>query len=134
MIPKRLKSSITNTRQLDFLFASSEFVEILSVGTKPPNGVPLPVVNNKREEDDISCLKVGLKCGGSDGLSGTRTRLLRTAERLVFKRGYTACFVAGGRVFIDGLSVASEIVLEIVYRNEINGSKEIAIFKTGVTL
>lgn len=26
--------------------------------------------NDKREERDISCLRVGLKCGGSDGLSG----------------------------------------------------------------
>ncbi len=28
------------------------------------------VKTDKREERDISCLKVGLKCGGSDGLSG----------------------------------------------------------------
>ncbi len=28
------------------------------------------IKNDKREERDISCLKVGLKCGGSDGLSG----------------------------------------------------------------
>lgn len=28
------------------------------------------VKKDKREERDISCLKVGLKCGGSDGLSG----------------------------------------------------------------
>ncbi|MDE6667345.1 MAG: altronate dehydratase family protein [Clostridia bacterium] len=28
------------------------------------------VKKDKREEKDISCLKVGLKCGGSDGLSG----------------------------------------------------------------
>lgn len=28
------------------------------------------IKNDKRTEKDISCLKVGLKCGGSDGLSG----------------------------------------------------------------
>ncbi len=28
------------------------------------------IKHDKREERDISCLKVGLKCGGSDGLSG----------------------------------------------------------------
>ena len=54
------------------------------------------IKNDKREEDDISCLKVGLKCGGSDGLSGI------TANPLVGR--FSDYIVSAG-----GTSVLSEV-------------------------
>ncbi|MDE7440001.1 MAG: altronate dehydratase family protein [Clostridia bacterium] len=54
------------------------------------------VRHDKREEDDISCLKVGLKCGGSDGLSGI------TANPLVGR--FSDYIVAAG-----GTTVLSEV-------------------------
>ncbi len=46
---------------------------------------------DKREEDDISCLKVGLKCGGSDGLSGITANPLvgRFSDYIVSAGGTT---------------------------------------------
>lgn len=52
--------------------------------------------NDKRVEKDMSCLKVGLKCGGSDGLSGI------TANPLV---GRFSDFMAA----IGGTSVLTEV-------------------------
>ena len=54
------------------------------------------IKHDKREERDISCLKVGLKCGGSDGLSGI------TANPLVGR--FSDYIVAAG-----GTSVLSEV-------------------------
>ncbi len=47
--------------------------------------------HDKREEDDISCLKVGLKCGGSDGLSGITANPLvgRFSDYMVSAGGTT---------------------------------------------
>ena len=54
------------------------------------------IKHDKREERDISCLKVGLKCGGSDGLSGI------TANPLVGR--FSDYIVAAG-----GTTVLSEV-------------------------
>ena len=54
------------------------------------------IKKDKREERDISCLKVGLKCGGSDGLSGI------TANPLVGR--FSDYIVAAG-----GTTVLSEV-------------------------
>lgn len=47
--------------------------------------------HDRREEDDISCLKVGLKCGGSDGLSGITANPLvgRFSDYIVAAGGTT---------------------------------------------
>ena len=42
----------------------------IGAGVKLLKEISEVVKKDKREESDISCLKVGLKCGGSDGLSG----------------------------------------------------------------
>ena len=42
----------------------------IGAGVKLLKEISEVVKKDKREEKDISCLKVGLKCGGSDGLSG----------------------------------------------------------------
>ena len=49
------------------------------------------MVRDKREETDISCLKVGLKCGGSDGLSGITANPLvgRFSDYIVAAGGTT---------------------------------------------
>ncbi len=46
---------------------------------------------DKREERDISCLKIGLKCGGSDGLSGITANPLigRVSDYIVAAGGTT---------------------------------------------
>lgn len=54
------------------------------------------IKNDRRTEQDISCLKVGLKCGGSDGLSGI------TANPLVGR--FSDYIVAAG-----GTTVLSEV-------------------------
>ena len=54
------------------------------------------IKRDRREETDISCLKVGLKCGGSDGLSGI------TANPLVGR--FSDYIVAAG-----GTTVLSEV-------------------------
>lgn len=54
------------------------------------------VKEDRREEMDISCLKIGLKCGGSDGLSGI------TANPLV---GRLSDYI----VSVGGTSVLSEV-------------------------
>lgn len=54
------------------------------------------IKNDRREETDISCLKVGLKCGGSDGLSGI------TANPLV---GRFSDYI----VAVGGTTVLSEV-------------------------
>ena len=54
------------------------------------------IKKDKREQTDISCLKVGLKCGGSDGLSGI------TANPLV---GLFSDYI----VSVGGTSVLSEV-------------------------
>lgn len=49
------------------------------------------IKHDKREERDISCLKVGLKCGGSDGLSGITANPLvgRFSDYIVAAGGTT---------------------------------------------
>lgn len=47
-----------------------EVEDEIGAGVKLLKEISEVVKKDKREERDISCLKVGLKCGGSDGLSG----------------------------------------------------------------
>lgn len=47
-----------------------EVEDEIGAGVKLLKEISEVVRKDKREERDISCLKVGLKCGGSDGLSG----------------------------------------------------------------
>lgn len=47
-----------------------EVEDEIGTGVKLLKEISEVVKKDKREERDISCLKVGLKCGGSDGLSG----------------------------------------------------------------
>ncbi|MDE7083387.1 MAG: altronate dehydratase family protein [Clostridia bacterium] len=55
--------------RIKFLVCQEVEDEIES-GVKLLKEISETVKKDKREERDISCLKVGLKCGGSDGLSG----------------------------------------------------------------
>ena len=60
----------------DYDESRTEFLIAQDVADEIAEGVKLleklyeTAKNDKRTEKDISCLKVGLKCGGSDGLSG----------------------------------------------------------------
>ena len=47
-----------------------EVEDEISTGVKLLKEIADVIKHDKRVEKDISCLKVGLKCGGSDGLSG----------------------------------------------------------------
>ncbi len=58
-----------NEKRVKFLVCQDEEDEI-EAGVRLLKGIADIMTNDVREEADISCLKVGLKCGGSDGLSG----------------------------------------------------------------
>ena len=78
-----------------FLIAQDVDDEI-SEGVKLLEELYQKAKNDKRIEKDISCLKIGLKCGGSDGLSGI------TANPLV---GRLSDYMAG----IGGTTVLTEV-------------------------
>ena len=80
------------------------------------------IKGDKREERDISCLKVGLKCGGSDGLSGI------TANPLVGM--FSDYIVAAG-----GTTVLSEVP-EMFGAEQLlmNRAKDMATFEKVVRL
>ncbi|MGN1372698.1 MAG: UxaA family hydrolase [Candidatus Coproplasma sp.] len=80
------------------------------------------VREDKREERDISCLKVGLKCGGSDGLSGI------TANPLV---GRFSDYI----VSVGGTSVLSEVPEMFGAEQQLmNRCKDRATFEKAVKL
>ncbi len=77
---------------------------------------------DRREPTDISCLKVGLKCGGSDGLSGI------TANPLV---GFFSDYI----VSVGGTSVLSEVPEMFGAEQQLmNRCKDEATFKKAVKL
>ena len=73
-----------------------EVEDEISTGVEILKEIADVIKKDKREERDISCLKVGLKCGGSDGLSGI------TANPLVGR--FSDYIVAAG-----GTTVLSEV-------------------------
>ncbi len=73
-----------------------EVEDEIAEGVKLVKEIAAVVKTDKREQRDISCLKVGLKCGGSDGLSGI------TANPLVGR--FSDYIVAAG-----GTTVLSEV-------------------------
>lgn len=80
------------------------------------------VKKDKREERDISCLKIGLKCGGSDGLSGI------TANPLV---GRISDYI----VSVGGTSVLSEVPEMFGAEQQLmNRCKDRATFEKAVKL
>lgn len=80
------------------------------------------VKEDKREERDISCLKIGLKCGGSDGLSGI------TANPLV---GRLSDYI----VSVGGTSVLSEVPEMFGAEQQLmNRCKDRATFEKAVKL
>ncbi len=80
------------------------------------------VKTDRREERDISCLKVGLKCGGSDGLSGI------TANPLV---GRFSDYI----VSVGGTSVLSEVPEMFGAEQQLmNRCKDRATFEKAVKL
>lgn len=81
--------------RIKFLVCQEVEDEITS-GVNLLKEIAVQVKNDKRVEKDISCLKVGLKCGGSDGLSGI------TANPLVGR--FSDYIVAAG-----GTTVLSEV-------------------------
>ena len=81
--------------RVKFLVCQDEEDEI-EAGVQLLKQIADVIRHDKREEDDISCLKVGLKCGGSDGLSGI------TANPLVGR--FSDYIVAAG-----GTTVLSEV-------------------------
>ena len=82
-------------KRVKFLVCQEEEDEI-EAGVKLLKQISDIMKNDVREEEDISCLKVGLKCGGSDGLSGI------TANPLVGR--FSDYIVAAG-----GTTVLSEV-------------------------
>lgn len=82
-------------RRIKFMVCQEEDDEIES-GVKLLKEIADVIKKDKRSEADISCLKVGLKCGGSDGLSGI------TANPLVGR--FSDYIVAAG-----GTTVLSEV-------------------------
>lgn len=56
-------------KRIKFLVCQEVENEI-ETGVKLLKEIAQVIKSDKREKEDISCLKVGLKCGGSDGLSG----------------------------------------------------------------
>lgn len=84
-----------NEKRIKFLVCQDVEDEI-SVGVELCRQIAEELRKDKREETDISCLKVGLKCGGSDGLSGI------TANPLV---GLFSDYI----VSVGGTSVLSEV-------------------------
>ncbi len=81
--------------RVKFMICQEEDDEIES-GVELLRQIAEVIKNDRREETDISCLKVGLKCGGSDGLSGI------TANPLVGR--FSDYIVAAG-----GTTVLSEV-------------------------
>lgn len=81
--------------RIKFLVCQEVEDEITS-GVNLLKEIAVQVKKDKRVEKDISCLKVGLKCGGSDGLSGI------TANPLVGR--FSDYIVAAG-----GTTVLSEV-------------------------
>ncbi|MGN0803903.1 MAG: UxaA family hydrolase [Candidatus Coproplasma sp.] len=80
------------------------------------------VKTDEREERDISCLKIGLKCGGSDGLSGI------TANPLV---GRLSDYI----VSVGGTSVLSEVPEMFGAEQQLmNRCKDRATFEKAVKL
>ena len=80
------------------------------------------VKEDKREERDISCLKIGLKCGGSDGLSGI------TANPLV---GRLSDYI----VSVGGTSVLTEVPEMFGAEQQLmNRCKDRATFEKAVKL
>ena len=73
-----------------------EVEDEIEEGVKLCREIASVICRDKRTEEDISCLKVGLKCGGSDGLSGI------TANPLV---GRFSDYI----VSVGGTSVLSEV-------------------------
>ncbi|MDE6731740.1 MAG: altronate dehydratase family protein [Oscillospiraceae bacterium] len=84
-----------NKERTEFLIAQDVEDEIAE-GVKLLEKLYEAAKNDKRVEKDLSCLKVGLKCGGSDGLSGI------TANPLV---GRFSDYMAG----IGGTTVLTEV-------------------------
>lgn len=82
-------------KRIKFMVCQEEDDEIES-GVKLLKEIADVIKKDKRSEADISCLKVGLKCGGSDGLSGI------TANPLVGR--FSDYIVAAG-----GTTVLSEV-------------------------
>lgn len=81
--------------RIKFMICQEEDDEIES-GVRLLKEIADVIKHDKREKTDISCLKVGLKCGGSDGLSGI------TANPLVGR--FSDYIVAAG-----GTTVLSEV-------------------------
>ncbi len=105
-----------------------KFLICQEVGDEIATGVTLlkeiaaVVKKDKREERDISCLKVGLKCGGSDGLSGI------TANPLV---GRFSDYI----VSVGGTSVLSEVPEMFGAEQQLmNRCKDRATFEKAVKL
>lgn len=82
-------------KRIKFLVCQDVEDEI-SAGVELCRQIAEEIKKDKREQTDISCLKVGLKCGGSDGLSGI------TANPLV---GLFSDYI----VSVGGTSVLSEV-------------------------
>ncbi len=76
--------------RIKFLVCQDEEDEIES-GVKLLKEIADVIKKDRREEADISCLKVGLKCGGSDGLSGITANPLvgRFSDYIVAAGGTT---------------------------------------------
>lgn len=81
--------------RVKFMVCQDEEDEI-ETGVQLLKQIAETIRHDKREEADVSCLKVGLKCGGSDGLSGI------TANPLVGR--FSDYIVAAG-----GTTVLSEV-------------------------
>ena len=99
-----------------------EVEDEISAGVKLCKEIADVIKKDKRVEKDISCLKVGLKCGGSDGLSGI------TANPLVGL--FSDYIVAAG-----GTTVLSEVP-EMFGAEQLlmNRAKDEATFKKVVRL
>ncbi len=99
-----------------------EVEDEVAVGVRLLKEIAGVVKTDKREERDISCLKVGLKCGGSDGLSGI------TANPLV---GRFSDYI----VSVGGTSVLSEVPEMFGAEQQLmNRCKDRATFEKAVKL
>lgn len=58
-----------NPKRIKFLVCQ-EVEDEVTEGAKLLKEIYDEIKNDKREKEPISCLKIGLKCGGSDGMSG----------------------------------------------------------------
>ena len=77
-------------KRIKFLVAQ-EVEDEIATGVEMLKDIAEVIKCDKREERDISCLKVGLKCGGSDGLSGITANPLvgRFSDYIVAAGGTT---------------------------------------------